>query len=174
MYINPNTDIFICRNVPVDPDHTNTLWFPNASSQLTYFTGKVKRSFDKNTYQRVSRGVARIGCPADDLYDCNYMFFQNTSYGNKIFYAFVIRVDYVNDDVCDVVYTMDPVQTYLFDMVLEECYIERQTAESDNFGEHLEVETVDFGPIVYSGVTHDTHTDMPAVLVATSFIRGGS
>lgn len=174
MYINPNTDIYLCRDVQCDPDYRHTYYFGTAAAQLAFFTAKVKRAFDKNTYQRVRRGVCRIGCPADDLYDCNYLFFRNTAYGNKIFYAFVRNVEYVNDDVCDVFYEIDVIQTYLFDIVFDECFVERQTAETDGFGEHLEAESVEFGPIVYSGSSKDLHCETPGVLVCTSFLRSSS
>ena len=118
-YINPNSDIYVLHDIPLDPTQDNTLWFANLSAQTSYFTSKAKYQFTKQTYQRVKRGYIRLQKRAEDLYDCNYLMFRNTAYGTKWFYAFLDSVDYINDSVCEVRYTIDPMQTWFFDYLLE-------------------------------------------------------
>ena len=93
MYIAPNTTIRMLKDVPLDNTYRNTIYFTTAAIQSAYFQGKTKYTFANQSYQRVNRGVLRIARKADDLYDCNYLMFQNTSYGNKWFYAFVVSVE---------------------------------------------------------------------------------
>ena len=94
MLIQPNSTISILKNVPLDNTYNHTLWFDNVGAQSTYFASMAKYTMSGQSYQRVNRGVGRIQKKADDIYDCNYMMFQNTSYGNKWFYAFITAIEH--------------------------------------------------------------------------------
>ena len=145
MYVEPNTKIKVLSGVPVDPDHKNTLYFDTVAAQSSYFESKAAEAFYNYTYQRVSNGVGRISCPADRIYHCNYMMFQNAAYGSKWFYAFITSVEYVNDVTAEIRFTIDLLQTWLFEMRLGQCYIERTHTTTDRIGEHLEPEDIDTG-----------------------------
>ena len=151
MYIAPNSTIKLLTGVPIDKNQSDTLWFASLGAQTAYFNSKVKRTFSALTYQRVQRGYARIEVSADTIYDCNYMMFQNTSYGNKWFYAFINNVEYINDDVAEVRFTIDPIQTWFFDYTLHQCFIERETPASDEIGENILPEPVGIGEHVLNG-----------------------
>lgn len=131
-YISPNTTIKICKNVALDSDYRNTINFNDASSQYAFFNGKVKYTQSNYTYQRIRKNILRIAINADNLYDCNYMMFQNTSFGAKWFYAFITNVEYVNNETSEITFELDYIQTYLFDIVYKKCYIERQHSRYDN------------------------------------------
>lgn len=169
MYIAPNSTIKLLTGVPIDKNQSDTLWFASVAAQTAYFNSKVKRTFSAQTYQRVQRGYARIEVSADAIYDCNYMMFQNTSYGNKWFYAFINNVEYINNDVAEIRFTIDPIQTWFFDYTLHQCFIERETPASDEIGENILPEPVATGEFVmnngdYSVVGLDTRT--MAIVVA--------
>ena len=115
MYISPNTTIRMLKDVPLDNTYRNTIYFANVANQTSYFSGKTKYTFAAQSYQRVQKGTLRIGRKADDLYDCNYLMFQNTAYGNKWFYAFVVGVEYVNNETSEVIFEIDVMQTWHFD-----------------------------------------------------------
>lgn len=151
MYIAPNSKIKLLTKVPIDKNQSDTLWFASKGEQTAYFAGKAKRSFDLQTYQRVQRGYARVECPADQIYDCNYMMFQNTSYGNKWFYAFINNIEYINNEVSEVKFTIDPVQTWFFDYTLNQCFVERITPSSDEIGENILPEPVAVGEYTLNG-----------------------
>ena len=144
-YINPNTTIYLCSNVPLDPSYDHTFYWSSASSQLAYFKSMAKYTLTKYSYQRVQRGYLRCECVAEDIYDVNYMIFQNTAFGDRWFYAFVDCVEYVNDATSDVFFTIDVMQTWLFDYEMQECWIDRQHSETDEIGEHIEPEPLEVG-----------------------------
>lgn len=148
MYIEPNSTIKLLKNVPLDMNQTDTLYFSNLSSQLSYYNNKVSRSFSAQTYQRVNRNTCRLQVKSDLIYDVNYMMFQNTSYSNKWFYAFVTSVEYVNDNTTEVTYELDPLQSWFFDYEIGECFVEREHTASDNIGEHIEPEGIEVGEYV--------------------------
>lgn len=151
MYIAPNSTIKLLTGVPIDKNQSDTLWFASVGDQTAYFNTKVKRTFTLQTYQRLQRGYCRLEVSADQIYDCNYMMFQNTSYGSKWFYAFVNNVEYINDDTAEVRFTIDPIQTWFFDYTLNQVYVERITPSHDDIGENILPEPLTMGEYVLNG-----------------------
>ena len=98
MYIAPGTAVRLLRNIPLDSTYNHTIYFGSRSAQTSYFSSMAKYSLNEYTYQRVKRGVIRVGIVADNLYDCNYVMFQNSNFGSKWFYAFIKSVEYVNNE----------------------------------------------------------------------------
>ena len=145
MYVEPNTLVRILHNVPLDNTYDHTIYFTNATEQANYFAGKTKYTIERNTYQRVNRGSIRVGIPADNLYDCNYIMFWNKGFGTKWFYAFITAVEYVNNDTSIIAFEVDDMQTWAFDYELEQCFVEREHTETDVIGEHTVPEGLELG-----------------------------
>lgn len=168
MYIQPNTNLRFIKNCPLDKDYRNTIYFNLTSQgktdQYNYFNSLVKPtmidtklsqtinfSLTNQSYTRASRNSIRVAIPCDDLYDCNYMMFQNFNYTNKWFYAFVDSVEYVNNATSEVFFTIDVLQTWHFDYSFGECFIDREHQATDVAGDNLLPESVDLGELVYNG-----------------------
>ena len=149
MYIEPNTTIKLYSGVPLDNTYNHTLYFANKSEQQSYFSVS-KYTFSSQSYQRVERGKMRIERKADDLYDCNYLAFKNVNYGNKWFYAFITSVEYVNNVTSEITFEIDVMQTYLFDVELKDCFVEREHSETDVIGENIQAEPIETGEYVNS------------------------
>ena len=145
MYIAPSSQICILRNVPLDAMQEHTLYFANASAQYTYFYSLQKYKVANSYYQRANRNYIRAPYSTDDLYDCNYLMFQNTSFGNKWFYAYITAVNYVNNGVTEIEYELDVMQTWFFDYKLDYCYIDRQHTVTDNPGDNIVPEDLEAG-----------------------------
>ena len=145
MYIAPNSIIKIMHNVPLDDTYNHTIYFATKSAQDTYFSGVnvVKYTLNDQSYQRVERGKMRIEIKAEDLYDCNYLAFQNTSFGSKWFYAFITGVEYVNNITSEVSFELDVLQTYWFDITIGQCFVEREHVVDDTIGANTIAEPVD-------------------------------
>ena len=154
MAIEPNTTIKIYANVPLDINQDRSIAWANITEQNTYFhggeSGILVKTYANSTYQRVRKGVMRIEETADFLYDCNYLAFQNTNYGNKWFYAFITSVEYVNDITSEITFEIDELQTWYFDMTLQPCIVERCHTTTDVIGEHIEPEPVTLGEYVFN------------------------
>lgn len=148
MEIIPNTTIKVLKNVPLRSDYKDTIYFESPTAQSNYFSSCTKFTFQKNTYQRVNKGKIRINKIADDLYDCNYVMFQNSSYGHKWFYGFIESVEYVNNAVSEITYKLDCVQTWFFDMKINQCFVEREHSVTDNVGENLLDEHLEYGDLI--------------------------
>lgn len=150
MYIAPNSNIRLLRNVPLEPDYINTLYFAGLTAQTAYFQSMTKYNLTAQSYQRVNKGVCRVNYKAEDLYDCNYMMFQNTSFGSKWFYAFITSIEYINNVTSDVYYEIDVMQSWLKDIVLTKCFVEREHSATDVIGDNIVAEPVDTGELVFN------------------------
>lgn len=165
MYINPETNIRILRNVPLDTTYEHTIFFASKDAQTSYFMGLQKHNLTNYTYQRVGKGVARVGIKAEDLYDCNYMMFQNTSFGNKWFYAYITSVEYINNITSEIRFEIDVMQTWFFDHTPDYCFVEREHVIDDVIGAHIEPEGVDCGEYIMNTYSAPFNlTDMSVVI----------
>ena len=190
-YIEPNTEVKFLTDVPLDPDYENTLYFDNIAQQTNYFLSRVRRSFNDLSYQRKTRGWLRVGWVADafggnvikDMYASTYMMFKNSNFENKWFYAFVDKVEYVNNNTVDVQYHIDVMQTWHFDYILNQCFIERQHSTTDNIGDNTIPEQLETGEYL-DAVLPYTQNDStyigphfryePGILLAIAFANDGT
>lgn len=146
----PNSEVYILKNVPLEPSFDHTIWFDSPEQQATAFTTyALAFYFNKVSYQRYPRPYITLDKTADDLFDCNYMMFRNTAYGTKWFYAFITQIEYISNTTSRVYYTIDPMQTYLFDVNVGECWVEREHAMTDAIGDNLIPESFELGEYVY-------------------------
>lgn len=150
MYIAPNTSIHILKNVPLDPTYQHTISWDKTGTggkqaQYNYFYGRKKFSFTEQSYQRLQRGWMRIQKNAEALYDCNYLMYQNTAFGDKWFYAFITSVEYINNEVSEIHFEIDLMQTWYFDYGLDACFVEREHSEHDIVGENTMPEGLEIG-----------------------------
>lgn len=181
MYIEPNTNIRLLKNVPLDTTYQHTILFTSASAQASYFQGKQKYNLTGYSYQRVQRGRSRVGIVADNIYDCNYMMFQNTNFGSKWFYAFITGIEYINNACSEITFEIDVMQTWMMDYTLEPCFVEREHSVTDEIGDNIIPENVDTGEYVFNDVgtgngnayaelTGGTDVDMTAQTVIIAIV----
>ncbi len=143
----PLTVVKILSGVPIDNSYTDQLDFPDASTQYNYFNGKTKYTFSGLTPVRMQNAI-RIPKPADNLYNCNYVMFQNANFGNKWFYAFIDSIDFINVNDCLVHFSLDVWQTWQFDITIHNSFVERQHVINDGIGVHTIPENLEIGEIV--------------------------
>lgn len=170
MNIVPSSTIHLLKNVPLNNTYDDTIQFSTKEQQITYF-GRASlhvKSFTAQSYQRYAKGVLRVDALADDLYQCNYMCFQNTGHSSepKWFYAFITSVDYVNENSTSISYEIDVLQTFLFDVEVGMCYVEREHTGRDLIGDNIVEENVALGEYVY-----DDYTGIDAKFTASDIGR---
>lgn len=150
MYIAPNGICHVLKDVPLDDTYEHTLWFDmdNKRSQYDYFISKKKYTFTGLTYTRYGEGIIIVQKPAEQMYDCNYLMFQNTGYGDKWFYAFITRVEYENNTTSTIYFKLDVMQTWHFDYTPQQCFVEREHSVTDVIGENLVPENLETGDYI--------------------------
>lgn len=144
-YIAPNSVIKLAKGIPLDSKYNDTVLYADKNAQLADFESYVKYTFQAYSYQRVKNNTIRISMVADNLYDCNYMLFQNSNYGNKWFFAFVDKITYINNATSEIEYHLDLMQTFFFDYDIPPCFVEREHALTDLIGDNMIPEPVGGG-----------------------------
>lgn len=167
-YVAPNSTLRLLHNVPLDITYENTIYFASASAQSAYFAGLAKYTQTQYTYLR-KENVIRVNLLADNLYDVNYIMFQNTSFGSKWFYAFVTNVEYINNETSEISFVIDVMQTWAFDYTLNPCWVERQHTITDEIGQNLIPENLELGDYVCRNFDGSGHLTPLVVVAACTF-----
>ena len=163
--IAPSTQIILCSGVNIDRSYAHTLRSDNVQDQFNKIIAYKKRIFDKNTYQRSNEGKLRIQVLADDIYDCNYLIFQNSAFGNKYFYAFIDSIDYINNNCTEITYSIDVIQTWLFDFTMQQSFVEREHSSNDAFGENVIPENLGSGDLTVEQIKNFNFEDKGYTIV---------
>ena len=121
----PQTTFYLLRNVKLDHSYTNTIDFPSKEAQYNYFFNKRAFTVENGTYQRKTVNVVKVPFLYDDIADCNYIMWQNANYSDKWYYAFILQIKYINPNTCEIIYDLDVIQTYMFDIEWKPSQIER-------------------------------------------------
>lgn len=151
--ISPITSVKVLSGVPLDSTYSDTFgkgFFPDVSAQVAYFTGKAKYTYTNLSPVRM-QNILRLPVVADNLFDCNYLMFQNANFGAKWFYAFIDEITYINPTCTEVTFTLDVMQTWLFDYTLHPSFIEREHVNDDSIGANIVAENLELGEYVYNG-----------------------
>ena len=153
MYITPQTNIRLLRNCPCDPDYTNTLHWYSVAAQTAYFQSLTKYNLNNYSYTRYANNKLRVEILADNLYDVNYMMFQNSAFGSKWFYAFITNIEYLNNVTTEITFEIDEMQSWYLDYTLNRCFVERQHSLTDEIGDNILPENLELGEYVYNNYT---------------------
>lgn len=136
----PNGIIYI-GNVPFDNSYRHTMTFANTTAQANYFASVCTQALAKSdyTYVRMNNSI-RVAFNAERLYTYDYVMYKNANYGDKWFYAFIVAVNYVNENCTELVLELDVMQTWYFDYTLMQGFVEREHVDDDTIGAHINAE----------------------------------
>jgi hypothetical protein len=84
------------------------------------------------TYQ-VKDGYLRVPYVADALYKYNYVMYKNAHFTDKYFYAFITKIEYVNENTSYVYLETDVFNTWFYGLNFNQSFIERQHIATDDF-----------------------------------------
>lgn len=144
-YVQPNSVLQLFKGINLDNRYLHTIYFASESAQNTWFTSKVTSALTFNAlmYRRYTSNAVKIEADATSLLGVTYMRFKNTRSGAKWFYAFVLNVDYVNENTSIVYYEIDVMQTWFMQGgSVRPCMVLREHVNDDTFGTNLEEEPV--------------------------------
>lgn len=147
MYIVPNTTIYILNNIPLNKSYEHTVYYPDRDAQAQAFMKYKKYTLTDYSYQRSQLGTIRVALKYEQLIDCNYLMFKNTNFENKWFYAFITGIGYVSNDVTDVYYDLDVMQTWCYDYEFMPTFVDRQHSKTDALYENTQPEGLELGSV---------------------------
>ena len=147
--ITPQTDIILIKS-PLELTDANQITFADATAQYNYFISLPHVSINGATYQRKDN-VIRFPATFDDIIQYNYVMYRNDAYSNKWFYAFIDKIDYINDNLTAVSIKEDVFQTWQFDFVYKNTFVEREHVNDDTIGLHTVPEGLEIGEYIING-----------------------
>lgn len=160
MAFNPSSTIYLC-NVPIDNTYQHQLYFSQPEYQQSYFSTRVQKTFANYLTVRKTlpdgslQSSVRVDSNIDDLYNCNYMYYQNANHGLKWFYAFITNLIYINENTTEIIFETDVYQTWLFNVTLHESYVVREHSITDEIGDNIVPEKFSFQDYTYKTIKND-------------------
>lgn len=176
MYIVPNTTIYILNNIPLNKSYEHTVYYPDKDTQAQAFMAYKKYTLTDYSYQRSQLGTIRVALKYEQLIDCNYLMFKNTNFENKWFYAFITGIGYVSNDVTDVYYDLDVMQTWCYDYTFGKTFVERHHDAYDRLYGNTVPEGLELGSEyrLIQGKSYSYAKPLAWVIIATSTVKDES
>ena len=144
--ITPQTELRLVK-CPIEKDNLNQINFASKEAQYNYFNSLTHITADKFTYQRKD-GIIRFPDHIDNLLGYNYVMYQNEAFTNKWFFAFITNMEYVNNEMTNITIKTDVFQTWQFDIVYKQSFVEREHVNNDSPGLHTIPEGLETGPYI--------------------------
>lgn len=179
MVIVPNSKVKLIKN-PLKLDSNNEMMFPTATAQYNYFTSLTKLEFDNLTYVRkddvlrIPTDETGVGVTYEKLLQYNFCMYQNTHFGSKWFYAFIDDIKWINPSLTEVHLKTAYYQTWQFDLVFADSFIEREHVNDDTIGKHTIPEGVETGEYICSGFDYYNGFDTLYYMIQASEDYGTS
>lgn len=166
--ITPETRVHLL-SVPLENNMKATLWFSSLENQTNYFLSKAIKSNTDFTYQRKDKSMV-VPYLVDTIYSCNYVMYQNHNFNNKWFYAFITKMEYVDEETSRLYIETDPIQTWWFDITFKDSFIEREHTDNDIVGTNVEPENLELGEFICNrDYTLDFHNTYRPCLAVTEY-----
>lgn len=157
MLVIPQGRVNILHGIPWTNDYKHVRLFEDnpvaKTEQYNYMLRHVKHTFTDFSYIR-EQNVIRVPINAEQLYDCNYIMYQNRGFGNKWFYAFITGAPkYVNNESSEISFEIDEFNTWFYDLGgISPCYVEREHVKDDTIGLHTVDEGLGTGNMIIQSV----------------------
>lgn len=168
--ITPNSEIRILK-CSIESDNQNQITFQNVTAQTNYFNSLPHLTLEGATYQRHD-GIIRYPEHIDNILEYNYVMYQNDNYSNKWFYAFITKMEYVNDHMTNIFIKQDVFQTWQFDLVYKRCFVEREHVNDDTVGKHTVPEGLETGEYVTNGEESVKFSDLCYLVNVSEWVSG--
>lgn len=149
--VTPQGEIYLCKT-PLENDYKNQLTFQNATKQSEYFTSCIFKTLTEYTYIKHDN-IIKVGYNIDEIINCNYLFYQNVDFSNKIYYCFITNMEYINENCTSITFETDVWQTYQFNIVYNPSFVEREHVNNDTVGLHTVPEGVELGEYICNKLT---------------------
>ena len=130
-----NTTVILASNIKMDRNYLNVLDYTQSELvDLLTKSGQVV-----NDCMIIRDEVEKIKVPVTyyTAFTRNYLAFKNSDLSNDWFFAWIDRVNYINENVVEIEFTIDIWSTFFSRAGKHACFVEREHANSDNIGENL-------------------------------------
>ena len=148
-----NSKVILSKNIKVDREMKNVLSYsPTQLINLMTDNTHLVASDDHCSFIR-ERGTLQIDIDYSRVLGSNYMAYQNSDYSNKWFFCWIDEVLYKGNNNTEIVFTVDPFETFYSDLDFENAYVIREHVNDDTIGLHTLPENLETGDPIQEGDT---------------------
>lgn len=137
------TRVTLFKNFKYDNNYDYIKTFNTKDEQLSYFDNLERINLSEYDYIREHEPF-NVELSHEYLTEnnVNYLHFNN---GYRDVYGFIVEKRYVNDDITELIFEIDVIQTFMFDFTIGKSFVERKVCTIDeltdydeglNIGEH--------------------------------------
>ncbi len=150
--MNPNSKLWLCKT-NLENDYKNTLTFSSKANQRNYFLGDPTdptsqgtstKMYSDYTYLRIESAI-KVDDFIENIDTNNYAVILNNS---KYYYYFITSMEYIDNETTKIYIELDVMQTYYFDIVYKQSFVEREHVADDTIGKHTLPEGLETGDYV--------------------------
>lgn len=167
--IPPKGVVQIYRAVPLSPDLKHTVLFTSTNEAIDSLANYNAFQGSLYSYIRVSESVVRVQSVLSlSLLNANYMRFSSSEFADKVWFAFIDHIEYVNNNTIDVFFVIDPLLS--FNYAIGQNFVVREHSVEDNPGDNLVTENLDLGDYIIAQQTRTNYTNSTswAIVIAAS------
>jgi hypothetical protein len=147
------SEIRLFTGVPWDNSYTHVRWFRDDDERQNFLNTLLITSDVRFNIVRGKSGVFKVKERWRDVRQASYLMFRMNE-DSKWFYAFIDDIFYVNDRVSLVSYTIDVMQTWLFDFTIRDSFIDREHQALENTRNYIN-EGLDLGDQYITVASHN-------------------
>ena len=136
--------IKLIKSFPYDNKYDYVKMFSSKEEQKQYFRKFDYENVDNHNYIKIEKSF-NVKYDYDYLENegVNYLIFDN---GYRTIFAFIIKKEYVRENLTKLIYEVDVIQTFMFDFTINKSFVERKVCSIDeivdfdegiNLGEHI-------------------------------------
>lgn len=100
--------------------------------------------------------------------------YKNADYDQKYYFAYITGIRYINDEMTEIQIKTDVFQTWQFDFIYKESFVERKHVTDDVAGKYTIAEPVATGEYVVNDTSYYDNLDDYAYIVQTTEMLGSS
>lgn len=148
MSLVPTSNVRLYSGVPLDMTHENIFISNSEGAVLSALSQYQIFAQSELTYIKAENNKVRIEGNAESLYNADYISFRNSGFGDKTFFGFVTKVEYLNNNTVEITFIIDNITTWLPYCSFSSTFIERTHTSTDNYFEHLIPENFETGELI--------------------------
>ena len=156
--MNYQTHIILARGIKLDREYQNILNYTEDEMLNLVNTNKIHEVTNASFVQPLDKSRAYIDYPLafTNIMSANYLAFKNINYGNKWFFAFIDKIEYVSNKNCRIYFTIDEMSTWWDYWWYQNCFVEREHVSNDTFGLHTLPEDLETGEYISNAKIYNT------------------
>ena len=156
-----NSRIILAKDIKMDREHNNVLDY-SETQMLTLLRSQSHLVVEKTNYNfvRQSKNKIDVDISYDTCLQSNYIGFQNPSYSNKWFFAFVIDVEFVNPATTRITFEVDDFSTWWDYWDQKACFVVREHVSDDSVGANTIPENVETGDYIINNMSPMFYNEM--------------